>query len=56
MSQVSASFWGAMTAFNTAAAGSGPTFLWVEINPITASTAMVIDAPVTSTCIKAANP
>lgn len=46
----------AMAAFNTTLPASGPAFVWVEINPVTAATAMTIDAPVTPVCLKAANP
>lgn len=45
-----------MAAFNTAMAGSGPAFLWVEINPITAATVMTIDPPAGAVCLKPANP
>lgn len=45
-----------MAPFNSAAAAAGPTFLFVEINPITAATVMTVDPPVGSMCIKAANP
>lgn len=45
-----------MVAFNTAAAASGPTFLFVEINPITASTVLTIDPPVGAFCLKPGNP
>lgn len=52
------SFEGPMTmaTFNSAAPGSGPTFLFLEIVPTTASTVMTVLAPSGLICLKDANP
>lgn len=56
--QATVSFEGVFTmaAFNTSAPGSGPTFLFLEIVPTTASTVMTVLAPSGVACLKDANP
>lgn len=47
---------GVATGFNTSAPASGPTFLFVEINPVTASTVLTCYAPVIAFCVNSGNP
>lgn len=45
-----------MAGFDTTLPNAGPAFLFVEINPVTASTAITIDPPVVVQCLKSGNP
>lgn len=47
---------GVATGFDSTAPAAGPQFLFVEINPVTAATALTVDPQIEASCVKAANP